>query len=764
MVAVSTDEALGAEEVASKDFPVTFRGFGQHDVRAFLAQVAAELAAARERERLQRERLEAAEARAAARTPTEQEIDAALGQEAGRLLHAARDGAAEILAKAKEEAARLVREATSEGVEAHKEAESLLARRTKEAEETAAEIRAEAQREAEAQIEKAKAEGREMVAEAQAVRERILRDLVRRRRVAHQHLEQLRAGRERLLEAYRVVRSTLDEATRELSVAEVEARAAATTAALRAGGRPEPSVEELESELSAARDAGLTAARPGSADRRAAESDGNGVGGAEKEPEALGTVAPEEVAEVLADVVKPAPDELDPAAGPADSDSAADLVPDLDLDLDLDVLPEVADVPDELVEPVPAVAEPVAGDPRLVAGVAAPDGDAALAGAEVSGSAPEAPEPVGEAAPPEAPEAPEAPETAEPVAEPARPEVAEAPETPEPAEAAPPEVAEVAEPLPPPSAPDPVTPASQQRPESEVEQLFARIRADREVAMARAEAVLAGSVPEEQAVESSTSVDAPQAHGDQPPGVTPDEAAFTNGDRPPVAAAPGDPVQAPDGAPADDEHVLQERDAQIEPLERALLRSLKRALADEQNEVLDTLRRHPGPTTLADLLPDRDDHVARYVEVATGDLQAGAVEGARAAGGGEAPPVDVLATALASEVADDLRARLQRAVDAADGDDAPLRDAISSAYREWKTSWAQPLVRHYVAAAHAQGRFAALPAVPLRWVVDDDEGACPDCDDNALAGPTPKGQPFPTGQERPPAHVGCRCMVVPEPA
>ena len=729
MVSVSTDHGLGAEEVASKEFPVTFRGFGQHDVRAFLAQVAAELAAARERERLQRERLEAAEARAAARTPTDQEIDAALGQEAGRLLHAAREGAAEILAKAKEEAARLVQEAASEGAQTHAEAESLLARRTKEAEETAAEIRAEAEREAEAQIEKAKAEGREMVAEAQAVRERILKDLVRRRRLAHQQLEQLRAGRERLLEAYRVVRSTLDEATRELSVAEVEARAAATTAALRAGGRPEASLEELESELSAARDAGLTAARPGSPDRRALESDDAGDAGAgENEPEALGTVPPEEVAEVLADVVKPAPEELDPAADPADSDSdsASDLVADLDLDLDLDLLPEVADVPDELLEPVPAVAEPVAGDLHLVAGGTEPEGDAAVAGAEVSDPAPETPEPA--------------------------------------AEPAPPEVAEVAEPLPPRDVPAPVTPSSQQRPESEVERLFARIRADREVAMARAEAVLAGSVPEEQVLDPSTPVEAPHAQGDQPPGVTPEEAAFTNGDRPAAQAAPGVPAAAPDGAPADDEHVLQERDAQIEPLERALLRSLKRALADEQNEVLDTLRRHRGPTTLADFLPGRDDHVARYVEVAAADLQAGAVRGARAAGGGEAPSVDELATALASEVADDLRARLQRAVDAADGDEAPLRDAISSAYREWKTSWAQPLVRHHLAAAHAQGRFAALPAVPLRWVVDDDGEACPDCDDNALAGPTPKGEPFPTGQERPPAHVGCRCMVVPEPA
>ncbi len=254
------DVALGAEEVAAREFPVAFRGFAQHEVRAFLAQVAAELAAARERERLHHERLEAAEARAASRVPTDEEIEAALGHEAGRVLQVAREAAAEIRSRAEEQVARLVRDASGEGNRAHQEAESLLALRTEEAERIAVEIQAQAQAAAEDVLEAAKARGREMVAEAQAVRERVLKDLARRRRVAHQQLEQLRAGRERLLEAYRVVRTTLDEATRELSVAEAEARAAAETAALRVGSQPELTIEELEAELVGARDIGLAPA------------------------------------------------------------------------------------------------------------------------------------------------------------------------------------------------------------------------------------------------------------------------------------------------------------------------------------------------------------------------------------------------------------------------------------------------------------------------------------------------------------------------
>ncbi|HMC69781.1 MAG TPA: hypothetical protein VKJ07_11560, partial [Mycobacteriales bacterium] len=109
----------------------------------------------------------------------------------------------------------------------------------------------------------------------------------------------------------------------------------------------------------------------------------------------------------------------------------------------------------------------------------------------------------------------------------------------------------------------------------------------------------------------------------------------------------------------------------------------------------------------------------------------------------------------------DLRMRLERAVDADGSDREALVESVSSAYREWKTSRAEPIARHHLAAAYALGIYAAVPGERLRWVVDVAEGSCPDCDDNALAGPTPKGDAFPTGQPHPPAHVGCRCLVLP---
>ena len=70
------------------------------------------------------------------------------------------------------------------------------------------------------------------------------------------------------------------------------------------------------------------------------------------------------------------------------------------------------------------------------------------------------------------------------------------------------------------------------------------------------------------------------------------------------------------------------------------------------------------------------------------------------------------------------------------------------------------LLREVITAAYASGTYAAASG-PLRWVVDPAEGGCPDCEDNVLAGATDKGTVFPTGQQHPPAHAGCRCAVVP---
>jgi hypothetical protein len=47
--------------------------------------------------------------------------------------------------------------------------------------------------------------------------------------------------------------------------------------------------------------------------------------------------------------------------------------------------------------------------------------------------------------------------------------------------------------------------------------------------------------------------------------------------------------------------------------------------------------------------------------------------------------------------------------------------------------------------------------------VPDNAGQpCADAEDNALAGALPCGEAFPTGDVLPPAHPGCRCILVPD--
>jgi hypothetical protein len=67
-----------------------------------------------------------------------------------------------------------------------------------------------------------------------------------------------------------------------------------------------------------------------------------------------------------------------------------------------------------------------------------------------------------------------------------------------------------------------------------------------------------------------------------------------------------------------------------------------------------------------------------------------------------------------------------------------------------------------VFGAFGRGLYVALPeGASARWLVDDGGVPCPDCDDDALAGAVTKGEPFPTGPCHPPAHPGCRCLLVP---
>ena len=281
----------------------------------------------------------------------------------------------------------------------------------------------------------------------------------------------------------------------------------------------------------------------------------------------------------------------------------------------------------------------------------------------------------------------------------------------------------------PPPPPPPEAPAPEH--EGSVEDLFARLRAQRQAAVADAEKVLAPVAP----TEAQTA---------------PEDAA---------------PEGEPEGAGGDgaDQGLLEERDEIVEPLTHDLTRRLKRVLQDEQNEILDRLRKMRGRADPDEALPPVPDQARRYRDAASDALAEAARRGAAFSGATPAsdPPVQDWAQALADELVGGLRERVVRSLSRSEetnGSDAA--DGLGAAYRQWKTERIDQIASHHVAAAFNQGVLAAAPeGAELRWVFGD-SGPCPDCDDNVLAGPTPKGEAYPTGQLHPPAHAGCGCLLI----
>jgi hypothetical protein len=240
-----------------------------------------------------------------------------------------------------------------------------------------------------------------------------------------------------------------------------------------------------------------------------------------------------------------------------------------------------------------------------------------------------------------------------------------------------------------------------------------------------------------------------------------------------AGADPGDQsdaqVEEPAVALSDDDELLAKRDEALAPIAAALMRKLKRALQDEQNEVLDRLRRHGGRKPALDVaFPDGIDQRARYRDAAREQLaEAVRLGAASAAGGGDASDsvINGVVDELADALVEPLARRLGHALDEAASlgeDESEIVGRVSATYRDLKGGRLERLAADHVGSAYAAGAFVAwAPGTPLKWVVRDVDGECPDCDDNALAGPTPRGEAFPTGQLRPPAHAGCRCLLAP---
>ena len=304
--------------------------------------------------------------------------------------------------------------------------------------------------------------------------------------------------------------------------------------------------------------------------------------------------------------------------------------------------------------------------------------------------------------------------------------------------------------------------------------LFARIRAAREQLTTEAHEVIVA------AATTTTTADAPPADAasdvaldiEQQPTMTPgaiaSDAAPVIESEPtivPVTADPsvavGEPIGASDAAAARAEALL--------PIEEAMARRLKRVLADEQNEVLDRLRRAKVNPTVEELVGTPDAHAANYQRAVEGDAWAAIVAGGHSlspagasadeALAGRADLVAAVAAEVASELVDPFRDRLAGTLAA--HEPAEAAELLRAVYRDWKTQRIDAVSEHVARFAFGQGAYAVLaPGTAVCWAVDPEGPGCPDGEDNALGGAVGAGEAFPTGHVCAPAYAGCRCLLL----
>lgn len=219
----------------------------------------------------------------------------------------------------------------------------------------------------------------------------------------------------------------------------------------------------------------------------------------------------------------------------------------------------------------------------------------------------------------------------------------------------------------------------------------------------------------------------------------------------------------------DEQSPFDRRDAQLTPLIVSAARRLKRVLADEQNEALDALRKGEPVRDVGQLLGAEVERASRYVDAIADEMEAAATAGAMSVADDPNPDVahsgalGPVREAFAASIVAPLRERLERAVADGDGDNDGVAKKVRAVYREWKTRQIDDQLDDVFRLAYGRGALVALPpGKPVRWIVDPNGPACPDAEDNSLAGSVAAGDAFPTGHVCAPAHAGCRCLLEPD--
>ncbi len=187
------------------------------------------------------------------------------------------------------------------------------------------------------------------------------------------------------------------------------------------------------------------------------------------------------------------------------------------------------------------------------------------------------------------------------------------------------------------------------------------------------------------------------------------------------------------------------------------LKPAKRTAQDEQNAVLDALRRQKGRPESDSVLPARPDQADAWVSALAGPIAEAYAAGSSLFGGSDGTLAVELAIELTTAVLDPVRARFAQAIDESNDANEAI-ERLNARAREFRTQQLERSLGDLLAGVYARGVYDAAPdGATLQWVLAE-AGCSADCADNVLE-PTAKGGEFPTGHRHPPAHIGCRCSL-----
>ena len=218
--------------------------------------------------------------------------------------------------------------------------------------------------------------------------------------------------------------------------------------------------------------------------------------------------------------------------------------------------------------------------------------------------------------------------------------------------------------------------------------------------------------------------------------------------------------------------MFERRDSALIAVDEMLVKKLKRVLADEENAMLNYLQSKKAQVAIEKVLPSFENQLQTFVEATSKELIEAAMSGAQSLSKSlksdlrkkisNATVMQVLSKKLADDIVYPLRERIQKCVEGSDGSASEMSSLIRSTYREWKMKQVDKIVGDISRLAYSRGAYLVLETgVKVCWMVDPNGPPCADAEDNSLAGEVNCGEKFPTGDEHPVIHAGCKCLVVP---